>query len=143
MSKKIISENNNNNILFRMRSDLESAPTTARQESARKIIAGSVDLIHARMRSGERIADIHPIINSRLERENRPKITLRTFSKYLSEARNLAGLPKIKNSGPKAVGNVQFQPKTASPAETTKPKQSSLQIKSDTSSDFRTDPDDF
>jgi hypothetical protein len=143
MSKKIAQKKDD--IIARIRADLESTPVTARMESAREIVIGSVDSIHARIRSGERIQDIHPIINARLEAENRPKITLQTFGKYWREARNSAGLPRIKDSGPKSGGKAQLKSKTAnpSPAGNTKLKHSSMQIKNDTTSDFRTDPDDI
>lgn len=143
MTKKNVKKKGD--IIERLRADLQSAPATSRRESAKEIVVGCVDIIYARVRSGERIADIHKIINAGLEAENRAEITLKTFVKYWCEARNSAGLAPIKNSGPKSDGKTQLKSKIASPSPeaNTKPKDSSMQIKNDTASDFRTDPDNI
>ncbi|TGD61570.1 hypothetical protein EYC08_18290 [Tabrizicola sp. WMC-M-20] len=111
--------------------------------TAKQIMEGLAVDIDAQVKKGMRLDDIYDIIRAGLPEDR--KMTRSTFRRYWREARDAAGLPKIKNSGKKKepVPRPSSAPVAPAAEQTAIPDRAFAQQRTRTSSDFRHDPDDF
>ena len=87
------------NLLDDIKKDLAKAQPKSRPPTVKQILEGAAADIHAHLKQGARLDDVYLIIRARLPEDT--KLSLNTFKKYWREARETAGLSKIKNSGRK------------------------------------------
>lgn len=134
------------NIIDMIKEDLDKSRPKDRSPTTKQIIEGLAGTIHERLKVGTRLDDIYEIIHARLPEDTR--MSLSTFKRYWNEARDAAGLPKIKNSGRKKNAAVrssgsQVAHVTSTVDQTATRGTSSTTRQNRTSGDFREDPDDI
>lgn len=134
------------NIIDMIKEDLDKSRPKDRNPTTKQIIEGLAGKIHEQLKDGRRLDDIYEIIHARLPEDTR--MSLSTFKRYWHEARDAAGLPKIKNSGRKknaAVRSSRSQVAHVTPTadQTATRGTSSTTRQNRTSGDFREDPDDI
>lgn len=131
----------------RMIDDIKKELAKARPKETRmttkQIIEDLAEDINAQLKKGLRLDEVYEIIRQKLPDDTR--MTLTTFKRYWREARDAAGLPKIRKSGRK---NTSPSPARDPAQAAAKPDRAPLETPSptgarDTSSDFREDPDDI
>lgn len=130
-------------VLDGIKKDLAKSQPKDRISTTRQIIEELVHDIYAQLKQGARLDDVYEIIRVKLPEE--AKMTLATFKKYWREARDSAGLPKIKNSGRKA-NNIATQKSITDNAKVEQRDTNTvtkISTEHDTSGDFREDPDDI
>lgn len=131
------------NIIDMIKEDLDKSRPKDRNPTTKQIVEGLAEKIHEHLKDGRRLDEIYEIVHARLPEDTR--MTRSTFKRYWHEARDSAGLPKIKDSGRKK--NAAPRPSTApvAPAEqrTDHPAKSIATQGTRTSGDFRHDPEDF
>lgn len=130
---------NTDSIVKAIRKDMAKLKPPPGQNSTRKIIDNLVDDIHRNLKNGMHLADVYHVIRQHLPADTR--LSLGTFKQYWRDARDAAGLPKIKNSGPRKSSQTSSQNpdvKKIIPREYNK-----SNLDNDTSGDFRVDPEDI
>jgi len=130
-------------IVETIREDLAKSSPKVINPTARQIMEGLAVDIDAQVKKGMRLDDIYDIIRAGLPEDR--KMTRSTFKRYWREARDAAGLPKIKNSGKKKDPAPRPSNAPVAPAEqqTARPAKAFATQRTRTSGDFRQDPEDF
>lgn len=131
------------NILNDIKKDLARSRPKERNLTGKRIVEELAEDIHTQLKAGARLDDVYEIIRRKLPDET--KLTLTTFKRYWREARDAAGLPRIKNSGRrKAAPPREEAPASISSGAPQKAQEPITRTGSrDTSGDFRPDPDDI
>lgn len=127
-----------------LREDLAKSSPKVSNPTAKQIMEGLAVDIDAQVKKNDmRLDDIYDIIRAGLPEDR--KMTRSTFKRYWREARDAAGLPKIKNSGKKKDPAPRPSSAPVAPAaeQTSIPGRAFAQQRSRTSGDFRQDPDDI
>lgn len=130
-------------IVESIREDLAKSKSKVSNPTVKQIMEELAADIDAQVKKGMRLDDIYDIIRAGLPEDR--KMTRSTFMRYWREARDAAGLPKIKNSGRRKEPALRTNNSPAAPAakQTAISAQSFTTQLSRTSGDFRHDPDDF
>jgi uncharacterized short protein YbdD (DUF466 family) len=135
--------NNSRSLIDDIKKDLARSKLKDRKMTSKNIIEELVEDIHTQLMAGSRLDDVYEIIKKKLPDE--VKMSLSTFKRYWREARDDAGLSKIKNSGRKKKEPSPSTPKNQNLDNLTKA--TSIDTKQlsqkDTSSDFRDDPENI
>ncbi len=134
------------NIIDMIKEDLDKSRPKDRSPTTKQIIEGLAEKIHEQLKDGRRLDEVYKIIRARLPEDTR--LTLATFKRYWHEARDAAGLPKIKDSGRKKnaaprSSRTRVSPVTPVADQTAIPVGSAEPQRNRTASDFREDPDDI
>lgn len=96
------------NLIDDIKKDLAKFSPADRKMTSKQIIEELVEDIYAQLKSGARLDDIYAIISKKLTDET--KMSLSTFKRYWREARDGAGLSKIKNSGRMKIDKIPSEP---------------------------------
>jgi uncharacterized short protein YbdD (DUF466 family) len=135
--------NNSRSLIDDIKKDLARSKLKDRKMTSKNIIEELVEDIHTQLMAGSRLDDVYEIIKKKLPDE--VKMSLSTFKRYWREARDDAGLSKIKNSGRKKKEPLPSTPEISNRDSSIK--QTSIDTKKlsqkDTSSDFREDPENI
>ena len=130
---------NNRDLIESIRKDLKKSRIEEPRTTSKQVVEQLVEDIHAHLKAGARLEDVHEVISARLTDDT--KMTLNTFKRYWREARDAAGLPKIRNSGRKK--RLLHTNEPGKMEGTTRNQDSARNTSKDTSSDFREDPDNI
>lgn len=134
------------NIIELIKEDLDKSRPKDGNPTTKQIVEALAEKIHAQLKDGRRLDEVYKIIRARLPEDTR--LTLTTFKRYWREARDSAGLSKIKNSGRRKDAAPQSNASavaTVTPVatQTVIPDKFPTTRRNRTSDDFRHDPDDI
>ncbi|WP_281969128.1 hypothetical protein [Roseovarius nanhaiticus] len=123
------------NTLDDIRKDLEKSGAGERELTSKEIVLALAPDIHKQMLAGAKLMSLYEIVRAKLPEET--KLSKSTFKKYWRIARDELKLKPIKASGPKGPRKPVAKPQQNANHEDRKTRAV------DTSSDFRTDPEDI
>ena len=123
------------NTLDDIRKDLKRSGTEDLELTSREIVFDLAPDIHEQMRAGAKLMSLYAIVKAKLPAE--AKLSEATFKKYWRDRAGRTGLAPIKASGRKGPRKTVAEPQPNAKHEDRKTRAV------DTSSDFRTDPEDI